>query len=249
MFEVTSVVLEGLRQHGSSHDLSCVLKKVGGEITGSKLLACIELMRTSDSMNSSLGEQFVSDTQSEFFLSRSIRCLAGVTGIGSNAGCWRTILYLTLLILGHIAERRVSDETIGPAFSGRVGEKSGTDVVISAACGDAIRGANTSTKCSVLATVCMMTHMDGTHSLTSLGVQGLFRKVVQVCLADEQGRFMISEAWWGGLDERANLGVGVWAPVVAPKDVFAVAESIFGVIHFLAANGHGIRLIDGCGCV
>lgn len=249
LFEVTSVVLEGLSQPGSGRNLSGVFKKDGGEIAGTTILVCIDRMRACDSVNSSLGEEFVSDMQCGSLLSGIIRSLAEVTGIGSNAARGRTSLYSALLICGQIAEKRVSDDIIGRAFSRRVGQRSGTEVVISAACGDAIGGASASTKCSGLAAVCMMTHMDAAHAVAALEVQGRFRKVVQVCLADEKVRFMISEACWGGLDEGANPGVGGRAHVAALQAVVAVADAIVGVIHAVAASGHGIRLIAECGCV
>lgn len=243
LFEVANVVLEAFSRPGSGHNLSGVVKKDGGEVAGATVLSCIDRMRTCDNVNSSLGEDFVSDAQCGALLSGIIRSLAEVSGIGSNAARGRTSFYAALLICEQIAEKRISDDVIGRGLGQRVGQRSGTEVVISAACSDAISGVSAGTKCAGLAAVSMMTRMDGLSAVASLETQGRLRRVVQTCLGDPKVQGLICEACWNVTGNRGR------SHRTAQQAAVAVAEAVVGVIHAVAGSGHGMRLIAECGCV
>lgn len=242
LFEVANAVLDALSQSGSGSNLSGVVKKDGGEVASAVVLLCLEKMRVCGIQNRSTGEDFVSDSQCGTLLSGIIRALAEVTGVSSTSARARTSLYTALLICGGLAEERVSEDAIGRALGGRIGQKTGTEVVIEAACVDAVSGGNAGTKCSGLACVCMVTRLDGVHAVMALETQNRLRKVVQECLGSLELRNLIWKACW----ESGESGRSQFA---SQQAAVAVAGAMIGVIHAVSGSGHGTRILAECGCV
>lgn len=243
LFEVSNVILEATAQSGTGHGFSSAIKNGGGEIAGASVLSFVERIRLCDKVNTSRSEELVSDAQCAVLLSGIIRSLAEMTGIGINAERGRTSLYSALLICEQIAKKHLGEDVVRQELGRRVGQRSGTEVLINAACVDAVGGARAGTKCAALAVICMVIRMDGVHAVAALEAQGRLRKVMQVCLRDPKIQAMVYEACWSGVDNGDRSSVSTQQAAVA------VVGAVVGVIHSVAASGHGMRLLTECGCV
>lgn len=245
LFELANTLLEVLAQPGNGQNLATLVKKDNGEIASAAVLLCIRKLRECDNPNNPGSEEYVADVQCGTLLSGIVRAIAEVSGIGASSSRARTSLYVALLLCGTLSENRVSEEAVARALGGRVGQRqlSGTDVILGAACNDAVSGPTAASKYAAMAAASLIATLDAPRAMSALGSQNRLRRILQSALADSEKQTLISRACsWAPSDGKKMNSSGSRAAV-------AVAEAAMALVHAIAASGHGARVIMDSGSI
>lgn len=245
LIETCSVLLDALAGEGNDQAMNALVEKDGGETAAAAVLLCVGRIVDCDRQELH-PERLVQDIHLIALISNTIKALVGTAGIAANASRARTSLYAALLAGCKLSWISTSEDAVGRAFGGRLGQRqiSGTEAVISAACSDAISGATTATKCSAMAVAATVAQLDPVRAIPTLGAQNRLRRVVHAALANPEMRTVISQGFsqQGEEDGSTSEGVGLSAAI-------AVVEAATTLIHAVSTTGHGVGIIADAGCI
>lgn len=241
LFEIAINVLESLSDPAVGNDLSGMVKNDGGELAAHVVLLCVERIETCNFGNIANGETIFSELQCVTLATGLIRALKEVSGVSSSSSSARTALYASIIICVKLAERHGFQDNLGQAFANRIGQGTGTNVVVSSACSDVI-GTSVGAKTTALAVLCVVVRLDGSRSMSSLETHHRMRKVIQVCL----GESTIIECIVNACSYNRTEGQDRF---VKESAVVAIAEACMAFIHAISGSGHGVRLVSESGCI
>lgn len=246
LFELVTSLLDALGNPDTGNDMASVMRHDDGDIASAVALLCLSKMRECDNRADAGTEQHISDVQCSGLLTSLVRALAGSIVTGLNASRSRTSLYTALLVCGSIAEKKLSRDAISRSLGGRHGHRqvSGTHVVISAACVDAVSSPSAGDKSAAMAVTSLLTQLDPIRAISVLGAQNRLRRVIQSSLGDAEAIKLISQSC-----PRHTAETNGQPDKLAGMAAIAVAEAALALIHAVASVGHGARVIADSGCV
>eukprot|EP00177_Eucheuma_denticulatum_P003911 GFKZ01007069.1.p1 GENE.GFKZ01007069.1~~GFKZ01007069.1.p1 ORF type:complete len:2092 (-),score=282.02 GFKZ01007069.1:470-6658(-) len=247
LFELATLLLGSLAGSDSGSDLSGLVKKDGGEMASSVLLLCVTRMLDCDNPQDPSSEEYIGDMQCTSLISGIIRAIASIVGFSANAARARTSLYATVLVCGFLSQGRVSEEALNRVFGGRHGPRnlSGAEVLICAACADAVSGPSPAAKAAAMAAASITTLLDPLRCIMAFGSQSRLRKVVQSTLANAEARQSIAQACSSEIGGKYDTG----AESAKDKATLIVAESALSLIRAISSSGHGARVASESGYI